>query len=136
MDPGIHRAAGRRTCDGSGNPSCRDYLCVLGGASARRGSSARTARSKGGLGHRPLKTWMNCRIHLPSRLAALRLGATSRLAKRISWLRDGAATMTSSERDAVGEAAITERARVVPVALSTASVFPERTADAFEMAAR
>lgn len=44
--------------------------------------------------------------------------------------------MTSSERDAVGEAAITQRVREVPVALSTASVFPERTADAFEMAAR
>ena len=44
--------------------------------------------------------------------------------------------MTPSERDAVGEAAITQQAREVPVALSTASVFPERTADAFEMAAR
>lgn len=36
----------------------------------------------------------------------------------------------------MGEAAITQRVREVPVALSTASVFPERTADAFEMAAR
>jgi sugar phosphate isomerase/epimerase len=36
--------------------------------------------------------------------------------------------MTRSERDAVP--------RQIPVALSTASVFPERTADAFELAAR
>lgn len=44
--------------------------------------------------------------------------------------------MTPSERDAVGEAANTHTVREVPVALSTASVFPERTADAFELAAR
>ena len=55
--------------------------------------------------------------------------------------------MTPSETDAVGEAAdMTADAtpggssgtetRPIPVALSTASVFPERTADAFELAAR
>jgi sugar phosphate isomerase/epimerase len=44
--------------------------------------------------------------------------------------------MTPSERDAVGEAATRGAAREIPVALSTASVFPERAADAFELAAR
>src|SRR5215469_15166543 len=79
---------------------------------------------------------MDARIHRSSPVGRRAPFCWRGVRVRISWITRWPGSITRSERDVVEEAAINQQVHEVPVALSTASVFPERTADAFEMAAR